>query len=720
MNNLLLLPENLVAALGWALLHSLWQGVLIVALLAVLVRKRRTATRYALGVGALSLQVAAFVLTFVLAYEPPRPAAPLTPYTPLTTAAWLDEAPAALPVNWLVQLESLLPIFVTVWLLGTAVLGLRLAGGWLLVQQWTRQGVQTVPVAWQDHIARLSRELAIDRPVRLLESVRVSVPMTVGWLKPVILIPVGMLTHLSPQQVEAVLAHELAHIRRHDYLINFLQSVAEVVFFYHPAIWYLSSRVREEREHLCDEVAIALTGRPLEYAQTLAAVESLRLAAQPSLALAFGGTKSQLLERVRRVLGVAEEPSSRGMTGFLLVAGLVLIAGLAVARQVQQPEEMPTVETTIEELLVEEPDTLLPEAKSPATTSPRVVGTPLDAKQLQLLEEEVRRKEEKMEAISREIERLSEPLESLSEKLGQEGAALERVGQKLDAPGRKLEALGNQFETLAARMAEDSARLPKVRSAEQKALKARIAGQKAELARLQTQMETVIEKQMQPLLKELNVLQQAKLAGVQDSMRQYTDQIARLATEQRLHAAEFERAHRELERAQRALELARPEDVPDPVLAPAAPAAPRAPRRATTPRAPKPAGVKGEYWYNGKRYDSPDDFPRPAPVARPPKAARPALPAPASAPNPAITAEPAEAIEPARPARPPRAPKPADATTPSAPANPPKPPKLDEDEAVWLEAVDKKHKAEVVVIVDSVQTQNGRWTLHKRYHYVKK
>ena len=129
---------------------------------------------------------------------------------------------------------------------------------------------------WQRMATRLSRRLHIGRAITLLESALVDVPTVIGWLKPVVLLPASALAGLSPQQLEAILAHELAHIRRHDYLVNLLQTLVETVLFYHPAVWWLSRRIRIERENCCDDLAVSLCGDPVAYAQALADLEALR------------------------------------------------------------------------------------------------------------------------------------------------------------------------------------------------------------------------------------------------------------------------------------------------------------------------------------------------------------------------------------------------------------------------------------------------------------
>ena len=161
---------------------------------------------------------------------------------------------------------------------------------------------------WQEKLSSLCLRLRVSRPVRLCESVLVEVPTVIGWLRPVILVPASALTGLSAEQLEALLAHELAHIKRYDYLINLLQTAVETLLFYHPAVWWLSAQIRQEREHCCDDLAVATCGDVLTYARALAELEQLRSVA-PQLAVAANG--GALINRIQRLVGSPVHASHR-------------------------------------------------------------------------------------------------------------------------------------------------------------------------------------------------------------------------------------------------------------------------------------------------------------------------------------------------------------------------------------------------------------------------
>jgi len=198
-------------------------------------------------------------------------------------------------------------------------------------------GTSPVEDGWDVIATRLSRRLHIARTVRLLRSTLVEVPTVIGWMKPVILLPASALSGLNPHQLEAILAHELAHIRRHDYLVNLLQTVVETLLFYHPAVWWLSRRIRAERENCCDDLAVNLCGDPFTYAQALADLEELRGPDRRFVMAADGGS---LVQRVRRVLGA---PSHEGRApGWLAASASVLVLvgialGTAGTKALQSP-----------------------------------------------------------------------------------------------------------------------------------------------------------------------------------------------------------------------------------------------------------------------------------------------------------------------------------------------------------------------------------------------
>jgi beta-lactamase regulating signal transducer with metallopeptidase domain len=339
-------------SLGWALVHLLWQGALVAVLLAfalrVLGRKAATA-RYALACTALLMMLVLPVATAWRHYGSaqgrgfevsssssalgdgarwnphPRP-------LPEGEGVYAVDAPDLLvdaaAVSWLELVSAYMPWLVLAWGLGVAFSSLRLLSAWMHLRRQVRQA-SAAPVEWQQRLNALSQRLGLRRAVRLLQSAAIDVPAAVGWLRPVVLLPASALTGLSARQLEMILAHELAHIRRYDFAVNLAQTLVETLLFYHPAAWWISRVIRVEREHCCDDIAAGTSGSSLSYARALTALEELRvlpsLAPSPAMS-ALGGS---LPERVRRlVVSPTTRCSSRWVAG---ASVLTLVSSLAVA-----------------------------------------------------------------------------------------------------------------------------------------------------------------------------------------------------------------------------------------------------------------------------------------------------------------------------------------------------------------------------------------------------
>jgi bla regulator protein blaR1 len=360
-----LVRQPIGQAVGWALLQFVWQGALVGAVTALaLLALRRSASdvRYVVAAIGLALMLTLPVVSGVQKFQALRadasaadlPAAAFagaegrsreagqTAPVPLRQGTERPEASSAPGALRSIRVEPFLPTLILVWIAGVSMLSLRLLTGWIWVQRLRTRGNAPAADRWQQMASRLSRRLHIGRAITLLESTLVDVPTVIGWLKPVVLLPASALSALSPQQLEAILAHELAHIRRHDYLVNLLQTLVETVLFYHPAVWWLSRRIRIERENCCDDLAVSLCGDPVAYAHALADLESLRSGPHPDHHIAMAATGGSLLMRVRRLLGAPSSHTGRGPAWLAGSVALLLLGGIAlgadgVGRQPQAP-----------------------------------------------------------------------------------------------------------------------------------------------------------------------------------------------------------------------------------------------------------------------------------------------------------------------------------------------------------------------------------------------
>ncbi len=310
-----LAASGVVYRLGWTLVHFVWEGAAAAALLAVALQwmgRRSANARYLVSVAGLVVMVLLPVMTFERVRGPavvggPGRVGPVVregsgglaarlaerrvPRTGLAGAAAPvvgDEGPvvpAAVPAAEGGGAATLglgdrvgpwLPWVVGAWGLGVVVLSLYHLGGFVAVQRLRRLCTSGAGAAGEAMLVKLARRMRVSRGVRLLRSALVQTPVVVGYLRPVILVPASVLTGLGAAELEAILAHELAHIRRHDYLVNLGQALVETLLFYHPAVWWVSGRIRQEREHCCDDVAAAVCGDRVVDARALVSVEELR------------------------------------------------------------------------------------------------------------------------------------------------------------------------------------------------------------------------------------------------------------------------------------------------------------------------------------------------------------------------------------------------------------------------------------------------------------
>jgi len=286
----------LIAAIGWTLVHFVWQGALIGCVVAVLLtalRNARPETRYAVACLGLLLCLAWPAVDLALLLNAgAAPAGSKLHTGGAGVAAAGPDAAGLLP--WLGQN---LGWIVALWASCAGALGLRMAVGLLWIGRAAR--LETQDPVWQDRLSRLAERCGLGREVRLRVVEGLASPITAGWWRPVVLVPASLVAGMPPQLLEALLAHELGHVRRHDYLVNLLQNVIETLLFYHPAVWWLSRRIRAEREQIADDFAARHLGEPRRLALALSELEKLQFSRHHLAQAANGG---DLMARIRRLL----------------------------------------------------------------------------------------------------------------------------------------------------------------------------------------------------------------------------------------------------------------------------------------------------------------------------------------------------------------------------------------------------------------------------------
>ncbi len=320
----LLNGQLLVEALGLALLHSLWQGILIGLLFkAAMAALANTsaALRYWCGVSALLLLALSVPLTMVYLAMGMLPAG--VSMGALTTGADTLAATVAGTATGGFTIEAV----VVLWIAGVTVISIRTLAAWYHLSGLRRAADRHAALPLVPVVETLSGLFGLARRVDIALSASISNPMVVGWLKPVILVPPAIVARLPLAQLEMLIAHELAHLRRHDHWINLFQVVTETLMFYHPAVGMISRQIRSERENACDDLAVTATRRRLDYVEMLASLEKSR---GPGRALALGIQDGQVLARIRRLVELKEPHAGRGTALPALIALLGASALLAI------------------------------------------------------------------------------------------------------------------------------------------------------------------------------------------------------------------------------------------------------------------------------------------------------------------------------------------------------------------------------------------------------
>lgn len=307
----------LLPALAWALLDFVWQGLLIgwgAALVLAAMRSARPQARYAVACAALLL-CAALPLSGVVQRIADVQALNST-FLPLASTDALQMVPmaggaepaaqlAGRLAGWEQALQARLPLVVLLWSCGAALLALRMAAGLIWVRRLTSTGQHRADPAWQARLDRMAERFGISRKVVLGLVDDIHSPVTAGWWRPVVLVPASLISGMPPHLLEALLAHELAHIRRHDYLVNLVQGAIEIVLFYHPTVWWLSNRIRVEREQIADDLAASMLGEPRRLALALSELDQFQFSIPQLAHAAHGGN---LMSRIKRLVRPDTEP----------------------------------------------------------------------------------------------------------------------------------------------------------------------------------------------------------------------------------------------------------------------------------------------------------------------------------------------------------------------------------------------------------------------------
>ena len=343
-NTILLAAQSLAELLGWTILHSIWQITLIALVLRLLLSwtsKYDATIRYALSISALFLATFWSAPTFIgelnqvtfTANQAINSSSEGNNTIEISTTA-ITFSPSSYLKKVEVQAAKLIapmmPFLAIFWFIGILFFASRILVGLFQLHHFSNNGIQLLPSSWDTRLLKLKHLSGIHRPIRVRLSNLVETPITYRFVRPIILLPFSLFTGLSDEQIEVILLHELAHIKRQDYLVNLLQSCIEVLFFYHPLIWWMSKQVRLEREHCCDDRVLKLRHNPMLYAQTLTQIQAQQhYSLKTKLAMSATGNTGDFSTRIYRLFQ-QKEPSAtlRNSAAALL---LLLFSGAMMA-----------------------------------------------------------------------------------------------------------------------------------------------------------------------------------------------------------------------------------------------------------------------------------------------------------------------------------------------------------------------------------------------------
>lgn len=346
-----LLPEIFLKSIGWTLVHSLWQLIIVSACLWICLRvfkRLNPSKKYSLAVGALLLSFLLAVGTFIYEFSQLE-RTPVDTFTQVeafvTQASFSSSQPnvGSAITQGVIWIENSLPVLVNIWFLGAMLFLVRLLNSLSEIRILKKTSSPVSDFELEKVLYRLVGKLNITRNVQLKISRRAISPLTFGTLKPIILLPAGLVFQLSPVQLEAILAHELAHVKRNDYLINLLLSSLEVIFFFHPCYWWMSSAIQELRENAADDLVVKSGVEPKNLATGLAEVLNFSKQNPPELALAAGKKHHPTLQRIKRILGYPSQnyPQTPIISIPMLLTLFLSVGLMASAQQDASEPEAP-------------------------------------------------------------------------------------------------------------------------------------------------------------------------------------------------------------------------------------------------------------------------------------------------------------------------------------------------------------------------------------------
>lgn len=367
--------HSFIRAFGWSIVHSIWQGAIIYALLFLIlvsIPKLSAVAKHNLSYLSICAIFTWFVATFISLWQIPLQASGLS-YIPLESEYALFTSN-----GWsFANIEMLFPVIISIYVGGLLVQSFILFKGYRVLQHLRKTNLEEIPEDWVQIFYKVIAKLNINKAIDFHISQIASVPMVIGYFKPVILFPASLITSLDTEQVEAILIHELTHIRRNDYLLNLIKTFIDTVLFFNPFVWLTGRFIRIEREHVCDDMVLKNTGQPIKYAETLLQIELDKSRQIPRAAMAAASKKQYLLDRIKRMTNMKTnymnvKQQLAGVT--IVIAAVFCLAWLAPSKTLEVKKENKNLELSEKPSSVVNPkiaasydhgiDTIIPKKKS--------------------------------------------------------------------------------------------------------------------------------------------------------------------------------------------------------------------------------------------------------------------------------------------------------------------------------------------------------------------
>lgn len=330
--------NNLIKAIGWSILHSLWQGAILYIVLFIVFLafpKMSARLKHNLAFGTLVILFISFCLTFLFVFK----LASSSIATQISINQLSFQQLTYISQNLHFKTESYFPLIVSIYGIGILLQFVVLLSSYAKLKKLKNEYTLTIPAEWKSVFELTLAQLKLNKTVKFYLSTKVNVPLVIGFLKPVVLFPFALATQLDLKQVEAILRHELSHIRRNDYLINLVKTCIETLLFFNPFVWLTTRFIHIEREHACDDLVVNFTGTPLTYAHALLKLELLKCKNTPALSLAATGKNQHLYQRIKRITDMKTNYMNAKQKFFILSLTIGTVISLAWINPTKKTEE---------------------------------------------------------------------------------------------------------------------------------------------------------------------------------------------------------------------------------------------------------------------------------------------------------------------------------------------------------------------------------------------